>query len=272
MASAVEDGGAIGVIDRADAWRPGLILRDITRSGVAGIIIGIPIAGIGGRIVMRLAALRVPEAAGAFTENGNVIGQITLGGTIGLGLVGLLFGAFAGTMLVVVRPWLPAARLARRWAVAIAALGLGTISLIHQKNPDFAVLRHDPIVVALLVALVLLVGLSIVLADDWLEGRLPIATTAASPSAVAYIVVTAIGLVLILPLTVAALFGSTFWPVGIGLVVVGCATLGWWALRLGGAVAPPSALSVAARLALAATVLISFVMETPEMIGALGLR
>jgi len=45
--------------------------RDITRGGLAGLIVGVLLAGIGGRVVMRLAALLVPAADGAFTENGN---------------------------------------------------------------------------------------------------------------------------------------------------------------------------------------------------------
>lgn len=259
-------------IDERGAWPPGVILRDIARSGVAGIIVGLVVAGLGGRIVMRLAALRVPEATGSFTENGNVIGQITLAGSLTLVMIGLLFGMFAGTMLVVVRPWLPATGIARRLAVAIAALGLGAFGLIQRGNPDFVVLRHDPLIVALLVGLVGLVGLSISLVDDWLEGRLPIARSAGSVSAVAYILVTAIGLVLIFPLTVASTFGSGFWPVGVGLVVVGCATLRWWAVRLGGASEPPPALRVVARVSLVATAFIGAAIELPEIVGALGSR
>jgi len=43
------------------------ILREITRGGVAGLIAGVLVAGVGGRLVMRLAALLVPESAGSLT-------------------------------------------------------------------------------------------------------------------------------------------------------------------------------------------------------------
>ena len=47
-------------------------------------------------LAMRLAALLVPDADRAFTENGNRIGDITVGGTVTLVVLGLLFGAIAG--------------------------------------------------------------------------------------------------------------------------------------------------------------------------------
>ena len=90
------------------------ILREITRGGLAGLIAGIFVAGIGGRLVMRLAALLVPESAGNLTENGNRIGDITAGGTFALILfVGLFFGVAAGSLWVVLRPWLPTTSSAR---------------------------------------------------------------------------------------------------------------------------------------------------------------
>src|SRR4029079_16803341 len=38
----------------------GETLREITRGGLAGLIVGVLLAGVGGRLVMRLAALMVP--------------------------------------------------------------------------------------------------------------------------------------------------------------------------------------------------------------------
>ena len=58
------------------------IVRDIARGGLAGLAVGIVLGGLGGRLVMRLAALLVPTATGFFTENGNQIGVITFGGSV----------------------------------------------------------------------------------------------------------------------------------------------------------------------------------------------
>src|SRR5215203_2949994 len=96
-------------VARTDAWIAtplGAIQRDIARGGLTGAIVGLVGGGIGGRIVMRLAALLVPESAGSLTENGNPIGEITLGGTLGIGLFGLIAGVLAATFWVMVSPWL----------------------------------------------------------------------------------------------------------------------------------------------------------------------
>lgn len=250
----------------------GMILRDIARSGLAGLIVGILVAGLGGRLVMRLAALRVAEASGSLTENGNVIGQITLGGTLALILIGLLFGGFAGTIHVVVRPWLPGAGLARAVATGVAAIGVGAISLITARNPDFVVLRHDPLIVVMLVGLVGLVGLTIALIDDWLEARLPVPAGSRSRSALAYGVITAVGALLILPIVLASTFGSAFWPVGLAEAATGCATLGWWAARARGAARPSRSLVAMGRIGLIAAVVLGLAIEAPEIAGALGWR
>src|SRR4051795_12956364 len=60
------------------------LLREIARVGVAGALAGILVLGLGGRVVMRLAALANPESSGFLTENGNAIGVITAPGTIAL--------------------------------------------------------------------------------------------------------------------------------------------------------------------------------------------
>ena len=41
----------------------GVTLREIARGGIAGVIAGALVAGVGGRVVMRLAAVAVPESA-----------------------------------------------------------------------------------------------------------------------------------------------------------------------------------------------------------------
>jgi hypothetical protein len=95
------------------AWPAGEVLRDIARGGVAGIVVGILVAGLGGRLVMRLATILHEGTVGFRTENGEVIGEITLGGTLALMTFGGLgMGLVAGTIWVIVSPWLPGSGLA----------------------------------------------------------------------------------------------------------------------------------------------------------------
>ena len=95
--------------------RFGDIARDMARGGLAGLAVGVVVGGLGGRVVMRLAALLVPDSAGRFTENGNQIGTITLAGSVGLIVfAGLVVGLAVGIVWVTVSPWIPGSGLRRR--------------------------------------------------------------------------------------------------------------------------------------------------------------
>ena len=239
---------------------------------MAGAIVGIVVAGVGGRIVMRLAALVVPGATGALTENGNRIGDITLSGSLGLLLfAGLFFGVSAGTVWVVVSPWIPGVGLARAILAMPIAVALGTLGLIRRENRDFSVLGHDPTVVAMLIALIALIGLSMALVDGWLDRRLPHATSARTGAALLYVIVTLLGAVFVLPLVVSGYFAPESRWVGIALVVIGLATVYRWVLRFRGHPRPTTILTIAGRTALLAAVVLGFAAAVPEISGALGM-
>jgi hypothetical protein len=205
------------------------LLRDIARGGLAGLLVGIVVAGIGGRIVMRLAALLVPEATGRFTENGNRIGTITLDGSLALVVfVGLFFGIVAGSLWVVMRPWLPQGAMARGLVTLPIAVALGTRGLIDADNPDFALLGRDPVVIGSLVVLVALFGPALVLADRWLDARLPHPVPGESRIVLGYLVVTMLGVLLTLFAVLPTYLGSDLRVAGVALVVVGLATLLSW--------------------------------------------
>ena len=255
----------------------GEVFRDSARGGIAGIIVGLLVAGLGGRLVMRVAAILHPDAAGIVTENGEVIGQITLNGTLALMVFGGLgMGLLAGTIWVIVRPWIPGRGLARALLTAAAAIALGTPNLIQRLNPDFVVLNHDPLVVALLVGLVGLVGLSIALVDDALDARLPRPVRGRSVSMIVYLVIALMGLVLIVPVAIAILLDQSEYraPIRAGwaLAVVGASTLAWWVLRARGRSTPPMALRLAGTLSLLIAVGLGVVTSLPHIIGAAGIR
>jgi MFS family permease len=245
------------------------ILRDIARGGLASLVVGLLVAGLGGRLVMRLATLVVPDSVGALTENGNRIGDITLGGSAGLIFAGLFLGPFAGTVWVVVSPWIPGAGLARAIPTVPVSVALGAGVLIQEENRDFRILDHNAVVVAMLVALVAVIGLSIAMVDDWLDRRLPRSTAPQARSTIAYVILTLIGGVLVLPFVVAGFMQPGVLPVGMSLIVVGLATLARWVLRHRGE-APPRRLTIFGRTALLAAVAFGFVGTIREVSGALG--
>jgi hypothetical protein len=246
------------------------------------LIVGLMVAGVGGRLAMRLATLLEPAAIGSFTENAAEIGVISLGGTFAVIIIGIVTGAGAGVLWVTVRTWLPAAGIRRALVATIVAIALGSFLLIRRTNSDFVILGYNPVVVGALVALIGAVGFSISFVDAWLDRRLPVATSIRSPSASVYAAISLVGALLILPLVVLTYLGlsgdedlvrrSPLRPVGIGLLVVGAATLRWWFVRLRGATQPPRPLLLFGQASLAITVLLGFAVELPEIAGALGFR
>jgi hypothetical protein len=253
------------------AWPLGEIVRDIARGGLAALIASVVVAGLGGRLVMRLAALLVPSAVGRFTENGNRIGDITLGGTAALIMFVTLFAAVLfGVVWVVISPWLPHSGVARAAVTMPMAVAFGAFSLIDRRNPDFSVLDHHPLVVASLVGLVALSGPVLVVADGWLDRRLPHPTSDTSRVFAGYIVLIAIGASIGLPLTIQGALSGPSQPLALTLIATGLMTLAWWRLRLRGEPNPPAALRLAADTALVAGTFVGFLVLAPEISGVLG--
>jgi hypothetical protein len=254
----------------------GEIVRDIARGGIAGALVGLVVGGIGGRLVMRLAALLHGDAVGFLTENGNRIGDITLIGTLGLVAFGLVGGLLAGTIWVIVSPWIPGRPRTRALLTAGVAMSVGTPVLISSRNPDFLILDHDPVVVVSLVALVGLMGLSIALVDAWLDRRLPHAVPGRRIAVACYAIVAAMGAVLILPFVVLVLLDSDEYQsplrAGVAMLVVGVCTVTWWGSRLRGHSSAPASLVVAGRAALLASVVLGLITELPHLSRAMGLR
>lgn len=246
-------------------------LRDIARGGLAGLVTGIVVAGLGGRIVMRVATLLVPDATGQFTENGNVIGDITIGGTLGLILFGGMFFGLGGSVIwVVVQPWIPGGRWTRALLAAPVAVALTGIGLIQGFNPDFAILRHDRVVVGLLVALVALAGASISVVDSWLETRLPPAGSSAGADS-GYLALAVAGGALMLPPVVLAYLGGHDRVLGLALVAVGVATLVGWTVRYRGH-ANPAWLTIVGRGALLVAVVLGILALEDDVARAANWR
>ena len=255
-----------------DAWPMGEVFRDIARGGLAGLVAGILVAGLGGRLVMRLAALIVPSATGFQTENGNRIGEITASGSLGLIVfVGLLGALVFASVWVAIAPWLPGRGLVRGLVAMPIAVALGSFGLISSENPDFAVLEHNPLVVASLILLVASAAPAMAIADGWFDRRLPHASSATSTLASVYALLTVIGVGFGGLLLIQAALGEVSRPLGLTVIAVGIATLIWWSQRMRGQAAPSRALVLAARSILLLGTVAGLVVLLPELTGALGL-
>ncbi len=248
------------------------ILREIAIGGLAGMLGGILVGGIGGRIFMRVAAAIDPTALGLITSNGNRIGDITLEGSVALVLlVGPLIGVFGAVVWVVASPWLPARGVGRALASGLVAVCTGSFFIVRGDEPDFALLDPTPVIVGLLVGLIGVLGIAVASIDGWLRRRLPGTMTASRRVLAAYGLVVAAG-ALFVPALIASYFStgsSTFRPpaeVGLALFAVGGATLAWWgSLVRDGIGLPPRGLLVAGRTALALVVILGALKLATEI-------
>jgi hypothetical protein len=158
--------------------------RHVGFATLAGMIAGAIVGGVGGRIAMRVTGFVAgPSVAGVTTTNGNRVGEITLGGTIGVLLVGVALGVLGGLVYAVVEPWL---RRLRPWhgvVFGVFLLVAAGISVLDPVNSDFSRFGSAPLNVAMFGALFLLFGILIA----WVFDRLP-AIAAQSATRVRFVV------------------------------------------------------------------------------------
>ena len=152
----------------------------------AGVIAGLLVAGLGGRLLMRiLGATSGDPAQGLLTEADEVVGDITAGGTIAIVFfVGLFGGLLAAALYLVVRRWLPAT--AGPAGIVMGILLLGTIGVgdaMSPDNVDFAILRPTWLAITLIVSVALLFGVTFTALASRLDVGMPMLSS--RPSSIA---------------------------------------------------------------------------------------
>ena len=124
---------------------------------VAGAVSG----GIVGRLAMRLVALMSePWQQGMATENGNAVGEITFGGSLGLLIFTALIGIAGGMLYVVLRPWLPGPSMIRGAIFGgLLLLSSGWI-IMDPDNPDYRRFGDTEVNILLFSLIYIVFGLS----------------------------------------------------------------------------------------------------------------
>jgi hypothetical protein len=123
----------VGLVVRRYLWY-------LTVAVASGVGAGILAAGAGGRLVMRLLAVTAgADAQGRVTEAGEVVGRISVDGTLGFVVfTGLFFGLATGTLYLLLRRWLPAGRAGGMAYGALLLVVAGTrLDPLRPGNPDF---------------------------------------------------------------------------------------------------------------------------------------
>src|SRR6266540_4380557 len=158
----------------------------LTLAVTAGLVAGILAAGAGGRLVMRLLAVTAgPDAQGRITEAEQLVGRITVGGTLGfIVFTALFFGLASGMVYLLLHRWLPAG-----WAGGLAygalllVVAATRLEPLRRGNPDFDLVGPGWVSVATFALLVVFHGALVAALAGRLSRAVPL--LAARPGAFA---------------------------------------------------------------------------------------
>jgi hypothetical protein len=121
---------------------------------VAGIPVGVVIAGIGSRLAMLLLRLTSPERVhGVTSDDGFTIGRVTVSGTYNLMLLGSAIGIIGAVFYRFVAPWLIGPTWFRRLTTGVASAAVVGSMLVHADGIDFTMLKPKWLAIGLFVAL-----------------------------------------------------------------------------------------------------------------------
>lgn len=117
----------------------GAMARRLRSPAVAlgvGALVGVVVAGGGARLAMRLIALADDrEDFGLPTEGGDIVGRVTLDGTLFVIFTGFVLGIVGAFLYLALRRWLPERPLFRSFFFALIILGLGLTATVNGTRP-----------------------------------------------------------------------------------------------------------------------------------------
>lgn len=149
------------------------IADGLGRSALVGALAGVgagAVAGFLSRLAMRVSGATSDPFL--VTENGNVVGHITFGGSMFLVVGGAIAGLVLGLLYVAVRRWMPSVPWPRRLSAAVLTLAAFGPILVNADNHDFTRLGEPALNVALFAGLLLVTGAVLSVFVDWLDPRI----------------------------------------------------------------------------------------------------
>lgn len=165
---------------RSDVWgvTVGYAVRRLSVVTWAGAILGFLVGGVGGRLAMMLLARLNPEATGVTSDDGFVMGQLTLQ-TLNLVLVTTMLGVLGGGIYFVLRGLMIGPRWFQVLSISAgAAVVVGGV-VVHVDGVDFTL---DPAWLAVVMFVLIpgvYAGFLTLLAERWLipNGRFTSSTS-----------------------------------------------------------------------------------------------
>ena len=136
------------------------LARGLGVGALTGLVLGVLVVGPAGRLVMRLLAATSPSAQGQITEAGEVVGRITLDGTIGFYVfVGLPFGLVVGLIYVFVARAFPTGLFGGAiYGGTLLVLFSTALEPLRPDNPDFSIVGPGWLAVTAFAAMALGTG------------------------------------------------------------------------------------------------------------------
>lgn len=145
-------------------------VRRLAVATAAGALCGLLVGGIGGRLAMLLLARLSPETTGIISDDGFLIGQFTVAGTLNLLAVCTIIGVLGGGVYLLTRGLMIGPRWFQVLSISIGpAVVVGAV-LVHPEGVDFTFLRPTWLAIALFVAIPgFYAALLTVLGERWLR-------------------------------------------------------------------------------------------------------
>ena len=129
---------------------------------VGGIPVGVLVGGVGSRLAMLLLRVTSPDqVVGVISDDGFIIGRVTLGGTYNLLMLGAVVGVIGAGAYRMVPPWLIGSTWIRRLTIGLASAAVIGSMLVHADGVDFTLLQPTWLAIGLFVALPALFGVVI---------------------------------------------------------------------------------------------------------------
>ena len=135
-------------------------LRSLAVGAGVGFVVGLVVGGLVGRAFMRILALAEEDALGLSTAMGAIVGDLTAGGTVAIGVFGAFLGVALGVGYVVARGLLPSSLWIREVVFVLGASGLLLRLIVEGNLEDFAFLPVT-LSLALVIASVVLTALPV---------------------------------------------------------------------------------------------------------------
>lgn len=127
--------------------------RSLATVLLVGIACGVVVVGVLSRLAMGLLAALNPEAAGVLSDDGFVIGQVTLSGSLQLAAAGAQFGALGAFFYLALRGLMVGPAWFRLLSMSVGpGVVVGAI-LVHTSGVDFTVLEPLWLTIGLFVLL-----------------------------------------------------------------------------------------------------------------------